>query len=148
MPFDVYCRPDLLQSIREEVRQHAIRVDHQKKTYTIDLAAIRDHCILLVSTFQEMLRVRSSAAPTRFLHDDVLLANKYLFQRGAMLQIPAQCLNQEKSNWGTYAREFNPSRFMGKAKQRSPGYMSPNICPGRNFASGEIGRCGHDVPAV
>lgn len=142
MLFYVYSRPELLESLREEVRQHAVQIDASNGTHTIDLAAIRDHCVLLVSTFQEMLRLRSIAAPTRFLHEDVLLANKYFLQKGAMLQMPSQCLNLEDSNWGKDAKEFNPTRFMGKAKLRSTGYMSfgssPNICPGRHFASAEI----------
>lgn len=114
--------------------------------HVIDLAAIRDQCPLLVSTFQEVLRLRSNGAPTRVVSKDILLNGQYLLKAGSVLQMPSKIINRERSTWGENAEEFSPSRFMAndqaKEQRRATGFMSfgasPNICPGRLFATGEI----------
>ena len=114
--------------------------------HVIDLAAIRDQCPLLVSTFQEVLRLRSNGAPTRVVSKDILLNGQYLLKAGLVLQMPSKIINRERSTWGENAEEFSPSRFMAndqaKEQRRATGFMSfgvsLNICPGRHFATGEI----------
>lgn len=113
--------------------------------HVIDLAAIRDQCPLLVSTFQEVLRLRSNGAPTRVVSKDILLNGQYLLKAGSVLQIPSKIINRERSTWGENAVEFSPSRFMAndqaKEQRSATGFMSfgasPNICPGRHFATGK-----------
>ncbi len=147
--FEIYSRPNLLDKLRAEVLD-AMRDDTStigsQSLYTIDLAKIRDACPLLVSTYQEVLRLRSNGAPTRVVYKDIMLGDRYLLKAGAVLQMPAQSINREDSTWGADADEFNPSRFIAngerKDQKRVTGFMSfgasPNMCPGRHFASSEV----------
>ncbi|KAI9928474.1 hypothetical protein AWENTII_008206 [Aspergillus wentii] len=140
MLFEVYSRPELLESLREEILTKAVRIEGN--VYTIDLAAIRDNCALLLSTYQEILRLRSNATPTRQVKSDILLANTYHLKAGSVLQMPTQSVNCEHGNGPQ--PDFNPRRYLAKDEQklRSTGNLffgtSPNMCPGRHFATGEI----------
>ncbi|PTU23556.1 hypothetical protein P175DRAFT_0508222 [Aspergillus ochraceoroseus IBT 24754] len=100
--YDLYSRPALLQEIRREIQAHALR---------------------------EILRTRSTTAPTRIATQDVLVADKYLLQAGAVINMPGPSLGRHNDS------ETNNPR-------RTGGFMafgvSPVICPGRHFASAEI----------
>jgi cytochrome P450 len=142
MLYDIYSRPALLIQLRDEVRQHALK-QNDSGEMIIDLAAMRDHCPLLLATFQEILRTRSNGSPTRFVTEDIVLASKYLLKKGRLLLMPGMSLNYEPSIWGHDSADFNPSRFAKETlKQRPTSFMSfgasPSLCPGRHFASGEI----------
>ena len=148
--FEIYSRPELLAKLREEIRMNALHLASSSNatgvTHTIDLADIKDRCPLLLSTFQEVLRLRSNGAPTRLVYRDIMLNDQYLLKAGAVLQMPSECINREGSTWGADSTEFDPSRFIANGEQKQPkratGFMSfgasPNICPGRHFATGEI----------
>ncbi|RAK95226.1 cytochrome P450 [Aspergillus ibericus CBS 121593] len=142
--YDLYSRPDLLAEIRAEVREHAMRVDADQR-HIVDISALRDQCPLLLSTFQEILRTRSVSAPTRFVLQDVLLADQYLLKAGGVLNMPAASVGRTTETWGSTADEFDPRRFIkseNKNPRRTGGFMtfgvSPVICPGRHFACSEI----------
>jgi cytochrome P450 len=142
---EIYSRPALLTLLRDEVRKNAIKKNDATGEITVDLAAMRDSCPNLLATFQEVLRTNSSGAPTRFVTDDVVLADKYLLKKGRLLLMPGKNMNYEPSIWGSDSADFDPSRFLTKAslKQARPtSFMSfgasPNLCPGRHFATGEI----------
>ncbi|KAL3470271.1 cytochrome P450 [Aspergillus californicus] len=142
--FDLYRRPDLLREIREELTANALRIDHTGK-HIINVPAIRDDCPLLVSTYQEILRVRAASSPTRIASQDVLLADKYLLRKGCIISIPGQSIARREDVWGSNALDFNPRRYIKTPDhnpRRTGGFMSfgvsPVICPGRHFASTEI----------
>lgn len=149
--YDLYSRPALLEEIREEIKQNALRIT-EGNVYVIDLSAIRDNCPLLLSAFQEILRTRTTTAPLRYVTQDVLLADKYVLKKGGIINIPGGSIGRDKAVWGSTADEFNPRRFLvqspneenknKKEPRRTGGFMtfgvSPMICPGRHFASAEI----------
>ena len=150
--FDICSRDGLLEDIREELKSKALVIDPETKEHIVDLGLIRDHCPLLVSAFQEVLRFRGSGAPTRFVYEDVMLDDRYLLKAGSVLQILAPAVNKEERIWGTSAQQFDPSRFHSiTTKEKDPttvekprptSFMSfgasPNMCLGRHFAAGEI----------
>jgi cytochrome P450 len=147
--FEIYSRPELLAECRKEIEEHAIFIEGEgsEKVYNVDLACIRDRCHVLVSAFQETLRMRSNGAPTRWVYDDIMLDNKYLLKAGSVVQMPSPSVNREGATWGADSKEFNPHRFRPRADGarmggRATGYMSfgaaPNMCAGRHFAAGEI----------
>ncbi|KAJ4301953.1 hypothetical protein N0V90_004049 [Kalmusia sp. IMI 367209] len=144
--FDIYSRPSLLLELREEIRQNGLVIEPETGLHIVDLAAIRDNCHLLVSSFQETLRLRSNGAPTRVVCKDILLNDQWLLKGGSILQMPAPTINRQSVAWGESTNDFNPRRFMKHSSQkdtkRATAFMSfgasPNICPGRHFASGEI----------
>ncbi|KAL2827939.1 cytochrome P450 [Aspergillus cavernicola] len=152
--YELYSSPDLLQEIRQEVRLNALCVTTDG-VHVVSIPALRDTCPLLVSTYQEILRSRGMASPTRIVTEDVILADKYLLKKGAMLSMPGSSMSRHSEVWGPNADEFNPRRFMktdddkknnndnnNNNLRRTGGFMtfgvSPVICPGRHFASSEI----------
>ncbi|RHZ56263.1 cytochrome P450 [Aspergillus thermomutatus] len=143
--FDIFSRPELLKEARDEVAQHAIQVDAQG-VHTVDLTEIREKCPLLVSVFQETLRLRSNTVPIRVLYEDILLDDKYLLKAGGILQMPAHAINRDQSIWGSDADEYDPHRFVkinqSDSRKKANGFLSfgtsPHVCPGRHFATGEI----------
>jgi cytochrome P450 len=144
--FEIYSRPALLRDIRAELQANALHIDNPNEaTHIVDLGDIKDKCPILISTFQEVLRLRSTnGALPRHVYRDIMLNDQYLLKAGSILQMPIERMNREKLTWGEDSTEFNPSRFMGEQKStvRVTGFMSfgtfPNICPGRHFATGEI----------
>ncbi|PWY67640.1 cytochrome P450 [Aspergillus sclerotioniger CBS 115572] len=141
--FDLYSRPDLLAEIRQEMRAHVLRVEADHR-HIIDISALRDQCPLLLSTFQEILRVRSAGAPTRFVLQDTVVADQYLLKAGSVVNMPGEVIGQSDEAWGSSAHEFDARRYIKTEKnpRRTGGFMpfgvSPVICPGRHFASAEI----------
>lgn len=152
--FEIFSRPELLLKLRQEVWDNAVHVSVSSEgntVHTLDVADVRNKCTLLLATFQEVLRLRSSSATIRTVLEDIEINNQHLLKKGSMLQLPAPFLNLEESTWGSDSANFNPYRFIDCDKEkvgrlRSKGYMSwgtsPHMCPGRHFASGEI------LPAV
>ncbi|EAW08935.1 cytochrome P450 [Aspergillus clavatus NRRL 1] len=146
MVFDIYSRPALLEEIRAEVTRHAVHVDAQG-AHVVDLTDIRENCPLLVSTFQETLRLRSNTVPVRVLYEDTVLNDQYLLKKGGILQMPATTINRAPSIWGRDAAEYDAHRFIkihqsSDSRKTANGFLSfgtsPHMCPGRHFATGEI----------
>lgn len=148
--FDIYSRDELLADIREELKLNALVIDSDTKNHIVDLGLIRDGCPKLVSVFQEVLRVHSNGAPTRVVYNDVILDDRYLLKAGSVVQLLAPAVNKEEAVWGKSAQQFDSARFSSITKEKDPpaerpratSYMSfgasPNMCPGRHFAAGEI----------
>ncbi|KAI0836662.1 putative cytochrome P450 [Hypoxylon sp. FL0890] len=157
--FEIYSRPSLLADLRQELITSAVYThtdtslpfEKREMVRMIDLSAIRNKCGLLLGTFQEVLRMRSNAIVTRMVHEDTLLNERILFEKGSMVVIPARCVNREKSVWGETGGDFDPYRFLSQGKNGTSrtshnaaraAFQSfgtaPNLCPGRHFATGEI----------
>lgn len=138
--FDLFSRPKLLQQLREEIRNNALYINGNSAI--IDVADLRDQCPMLVSTFQESLRFRASGASTRFVYEDMMLDDKYLLRAGSIAYIPTQPVHSHADVWSQSSSEFVPNRFLKSNPRKLGGFLgfgvSPSICPGRHFASGEI----------
>lgn len=138
--FDLYSRSELVEQLREEIRNNALYIDGQ--SVTIDVADLRDQCPLLVSTFQESLRFRASGASTRFVYEDMMFDNKYLLKAGSIAYIPARPVHAHADVWSQSSSDFVPDRYLKSNPRKVGGFLgfgvSPSICPGRHFASGEI----------
>lgn len=149
--YDIYSRPELLDDLRKEVELNALftRADG---THVIAIGALRGSCPLLLSTFQEILRLRTMSSPTRFVTQDTIIADKYLVKAGNLVTMPSLEMGKRSEVWGKTAEVFDAHRFMtGASSQAQPGEreprraggfmtfgVSPTICPGRHFASSEI----------
>lgn len=138
--FDLFSRPELLEQLREEIRNNALYINGHSAT--IDVADLRDQCPLLVSTFQESLRFRASGASTRFVYEDMMFDDKYLLRAGSIAYIPARPVHSHADVWSQSSNDFVPGRFLKSNPRKLGGFLgfgvSPSICPGRHFASGEI----------
>lgn len=143
--FEVYSRPDLLEQLREEILEKATRLDGNAQI--IDIAKLRAECPLLMAVYHETIRLRSNGTAARVVLDDIVLNDELLLKAGSFVQVPASSINQEEKSWGSDASDFKPSRYLktdsdAAPRHRSKGFLSfgmaPHLCPGRQFATGEI----------
>ncbi|GAD98412.1 cytochrome P450 oxidoreductase, putative [Paecilomyces variotii No. 5] len=144
--FDIYSRPALLEAVRDEIRHGGLSVNPSGE-HVLDLADIRNNCPLLLSSFQETLRLRSNSGQVRVVYEDTTLNDRWLLKKGSVLVVPAATINRNKPAWGSDVKEFDPWRFTKLAesadkRQKASAFLSfgisPSICPGRHFATGEI----------
>ena len=155
MILEIFSRPELLRTIRSEVENNALTAEAGSLgARVVDIDRLRDSCPKLVSTYQEVLRMRSEGTPTRLVMNDVMVADRYLLKAGSILTMSVPNVNYEKSAWGDDANTFNPMRFVDNTARkmdntqeqngpvRPTSFMSfgasPTLCPGRHFATFEI----------
>lgn len=141
--FDIFSRPELQEEIRDQIIQNAVSIDSDG-VHAVDMADVRDTCPLLLASFQETLRFRSNAAQFRYIYEDTMLG-EYLVKGGSILVLPAAGINRSVSTWGADADTYNPRRFLDSEmsrREKASGFLSfgisPHICAGRHFATGEI----------
>jgi hypothetical protein len=154
--------PQLTEEIRTEVSK-IVSVSNQagKREMTIDITKISEECPLLLSAYQETMRLTDSQTATRIVKEDFILSdskNSYLLQKGATVQIPGGIPHNSIAVWGPDAATFNPRRFLRTDSNSSKNTTSEadkeqeklrkkafvpfgggiHLCPGRHFAFGEI----------
>ena len=116
------------------------------ETVTLDVGILRTSCPLILSVFQEVLRVRSYNASVRAVLKDTMLSDRYLLKKDAVIHMPSHVIHNDTTVWGPNASDFQADRFMsksdatsGKEKRRHPGAFrafggGTTLCPGRHFA--------------
>ncbi|KAI0891994.1 cytochrome P450 [Annulohypoxylon nitens] len=139
--YHIFSDPVVLYDIRAELSKGVREVDG---VCTIDMVHVKQSCPILLSVFQEMLRVNGTAVSARVAQEDLMLDNKYLIKKGGTVLIPSHTQHTDPSIWGKNAEEFYHKRFI-----REPGVRRPNpiafrgfgggttLCPGRHFATTE-----------
>ncbi|KAI1129342.1 cytochrome P450 [Nemania abortiva] len=114
---------------------------------SIDLAQVRTHCPLLVSTWQEVLRFHGISVAARIVQEDTLVDDQYFLKSGGVVLMPNAVIHSDESLWGPTARQFNHKRFLKTEKDKSHRYPVAAfrgfggghvLCPGRHFASTEV----------
>ena len=150
---DVFSRPRLLQDIRDEVSTALVKCSMEDKTTvkTLNVTKMETKCPLLHSVLRETLRTRSTGSSIRRVQEDFLLADRYLLQKGSILQMPHAVIHQREDLWGNTAKEYDSRRFIKAAalsnekKQATtkPGMFrgfggGATLCPGRHLAAAEI----------
>ncbi|KAM7215317.1 cholesterol 7-alpha-monooxygenase [Rhypophila decipiens] len=146
--FHVYLDPSLLSDIRDEVSKLVTTTlsSDGVATHTIDAAAVKTGCPILISTLREVFRYHGVGTSPRVVMEDHLLDGKYLLKKGNTVMIPGRVQHMDHSIWGQDVSTFNHRRFVttDDAYQRpSPvafcGFGGgTTLCPGRHFASTEI----------
>lgn len=148
----VFSSPTLLEKIRlEPAPVVAYSKDDEKGTMEemeLDVSAIQSKCPLLVSTYQETLRLTTGIASIRFTIADTLLSDRYLLKKNTLIQMPTAFIHSDPSSWGPDAASFHPGRFL-KSQQTKEEHALRTIafrpfgggaalCPGRHLAFSEI----------
>ena len=146
-----YSHPSLLMDLRETlssfVHVSSDRPNAKSPVFHVDIAGIIAGCPLLMSIVLETLRVQSTNASGRMVLKDTLLDNHYLLKQGSMLLMPSAELHANSSAWGSFAKDFDPQRFMKRgggqeSKRPSGAYRvfggGNTLCPGRYFSVIEI----------
>ena len=137
--------PDLLRDIREEIETTSIQYDPGDSTYYLRILTMREKCILLHSTFQEILRVHALGSSVRYVCEDILLQDKYLLKKGMVVQMPMAVMHSDPSAWGPDSKDFKPRRFLKlpntakESKTNASAYRpfggGASLCPGRHFVT-------------
>ncbi|KAH7312998.1 cytochrome P450 [Rhexocercosporidium sp. MPI-PUGE-AT-0058] len=154
----IYSSPTLLSSIRAEIDAITTLLPSTSRTKNreahVDITLLHSACPLLVSAWQETLRVRAATVPNRLVVSDTLLHSShgtYLLQKGAVIQMPCQPMHTSPLTWGPSSTTFSASRFLpaytstldkDEKKKRKQAFNpfggGSVLCPGRYFASSEI----------
>lgn len=115
-------------------------------------------CPLLISTYQEVMRMTNRQLGTRTVLEDTYISFTpigdatgtpitYLLKKGTHIQMPSMITSYAPATWGKDAHMFDPRRFIGnKEKERerlqkrafTPFGGGKHLCPGRHFAYAEI----------
>lgn len=115
--FDIFSRPTLLTALREELESSGTLTYFQESsTMALHVQSLKSTCPLLFSTFQEVLRIRTRNATTRWITEDTHItgssSNNYLLKKDSIVQMPAVPIHYNTTLWGPDAYEFNPARFI------------------------------------
>ena len=142
--------PVLTADICEEVAGVATRTMINGITQvSIDITLFNTKCPLLVSAFQETIRMCVNATPVRVVMEDMLLKDNYLLKKGGIVQVAGGAIHESRKIWGDDADTFNGRRFMNKEgltreqkKAQAHGLLpfggGKHLCPGRHLAFTEI----------
>ncbi|KAI1484241.1 cytochrome P450 [Daldinia eschscholtzii] len=140
-----YSHPGLLDEIRNEIDACTETTTKNGSILkTLDITTLKENCLLLLSSYQEVLRYRSMGTSVREVMEDTYL-DQWLLKKGAMLQMPSRIIHQDADLWGSNVAEFNPRRFLPEEKHNRPRDVcfrafggGKTLCPGRHFATNEV----------
>ena len=150
----IYSNEELLLHLREEVEaatETIMTADGRTVKHRMNITDLQEACPLLLSTFREVLRYHTHNSTNRWVTEDTMIANKYLFKKDSIVQMPAGVVHTDESLWGSDCNKFDAHRFLkqqdlkasGKAGRLHPGAYrawggGQTLCPGRFFATTEI----------
>ena len=148
----IFSSPTLLAELRGEVQGLLCResTDHNYTASAslmddghLDVTDIKHKCPLLMSTWQEVLRLISSVTTNRYVLQDTIVDDGILLKKGGLVQIPGGVMHSDPAIWGSDVNEFNPRRFMKSKQTHHPAAFRPfgggsTLCPGRHLAHTEI----------
>ncbi|KAK3367579.1 cytochrome P450 [Podospora didyma] len=163
---NIFLRPQLAEELRVEAQAFCEssldketgkpKPNKNKPVVSIPLHRIPYACPLLNSCFRETMRLSSQWFGWRTLTQDLELPSSitesrpYILRKGAQVLMPAGVTHRLPSVWGSNDPDvFNPRRFMNDdennrkvSKEQKGNYLpwggGSHLCPGRNFATGEI----------
>ena len=141
----IFSDPDLLREIREEINATSISYIDGKTTCYLRILTMREKCVLLHSTFLELLRVHALGSSVRYVREDILLQDQYLLKKGMVVQMPMAVMHSDASAWGADVKDFQARRFLKQRndpkefKTNATAYRpfggGASLCPGRHFVT-------------
>lgn len=146
--YDIYSRPGLLETIRQEIRERALQ--KSEDGFVLDIAMLQTQCHILLSAYQETQRMRHGQVAFRMVLEDTMI-EQYLLKKGNHLHLSAKPVHLDPALWGPHVNHFDPYRFVpvatGESKTTRPRILptsflpwgaAPWLCPARQFATTEI----------
>jgi hypothetical protein len=145
---DTYINDEVVKEVAQIVR---FEEKGGTKRGILDLSLLKRKCPLLIASFHETLRLVNAGLSIRFVNEDTILDDRWLFKKGSVVQTPAGVLHSNRRTWGLNPEVFKPARFLKygelakEEEKRRKGSFIPfgggkHLCPGRHLASLEI--CG------
>ncbi|KAL9633344.1 MAG: hypothetical protein Q9164_004754 [Protoblastenia rupestris] len=141
----IFSDPDLLRDIREEINATSVSFVDGKTTCYLRILTMREKCVLLHSTFLELLRVHALGSSVRYVREDILLQDQYLLKKGMVVQMPMAVMHSDAPAWGADVKDFQARRFLKQGndpkefKTNSTAYRpfggGASLCPGRHFVT-------------
>ena len=141
----IYHDQALIADIRQELASQGLLGTPEEIAQNPKLLSMPESCPLLHSTWQELLRVHALGISARLVLDDVMLDDRFLLQKGMIVQMPMAVMHSDSTAWGEDVTEFQPRRFL---KQKNPGSTykknlaayrpfggGASLCPGRHFVT-------------
>ncbi|KAL5330525.1 hypothetical protein ACEPPN_000042 [Leptodophora sp. 'Broadleaf-Isolate-01'] len=147
---NIFTNPALTADIREEVSRVVTRTSVDGRTViSLDTTSLDTSCPILISAYNETLRMCVNATAVRVVMEDMVLKDTYDLKKGGIVQIPGGALHESVRIWGSDAGVFNGRRFLNKKdlgreqrKAQSQGLFpfggGKHLCPGRHLAFSEI----------
>jgi cytochrome P450 len=153
--------PQLKKEIRAELSKIVSPTGKGgKHELVIDITNVSESCPLLLSAYQETLRLTSSHIATRFIMEDTILSDgksSFLLRKGATVQMPSGVMHNSTAVWGPNAGDtFDARRFLKTERSSSKSLSEADkeqerlrkrafapfgggihLCPGRHFAFAE-----------
>ena len=141
----IYNDPNLVSDIRKELVNQCLLGTPEEIAQNPKLLSMPEICPILRSTFQELLRVHALGTSARFVLEDVVLDDKFLLQKGMIVQMPMAVMHSDSTAWGEDVNEFQPRRFLkqkdsGSTHKKNLTAYRPfgggaSLCPGRHFVT-------------
>lgn len=94
MVYHLYSDSTVLDNCRREIEKVISDTSTTSETgesvnvRTLDMSKVKTSCPILLSTFQEVLRVHTVGISTRLVMEDHMLDNKYLLKKGNTVMTP------------------------------------------------------------
>jgi hypothetical protein len=146
--YEIYSRPALLETIRQEIRKRALQ--KSEDGFLLDIANLQTQCHVLLSAYQETQRTRHGQVAFRMILEDTII-DQYLLKKDHHLHLSAKPVHLDPTLWGPHVNHFDPYRFVpaatGETKTTRPRILptsflpwgaAPWLCPARQFATTEI----------
>ena len=141
----IYHDPALLSDVRSELASQGLLGTPKEIAQNPKLLSMPESCPLLHSTWQELLRVHALGISARLVLEDVMLDDRFLLQKGMIVQMPMAVMHSDSTAWGEDVTDFQPRRFL---KQKTSGSTykknltayrpfggGASLCPGRHFVT-------------
>lgn len=120
----VYLDSKLLEELRTEIAASALMTTSEQtgtKVHHLDFKGLQKECKLLMSTYQEVLRLQSDNVSSQLIFKDAMINDQYLLRKNSVVQIPGAVIHQDPAVWGPDVKKFNPGRFLKGAEKHHPG---------------------------